>query len=112
MNFAREDLFWMHYLIRMIHSIQSNLHNKWKALENKYITEKRIDFLVWIFRVLNNRWLSVMDQVDELLVLISRPKALKEGISEQLQVTVVIAKLSITWNDYKKKLLQFLKILQ
>ena len=46
---------------------------------------------------------SVMDQVDELLVLVSRLKDLKIEVSEPLQVAAVIAKLPTTWNDYRKK---------
>ena len=48
---------------------------------------------------------SVMDQVDELLVLVSRLKDVKIEVSEPLQVAAVIAKLPTTWNDYRKKLL-------
>lgn len=48
---------------------------------------------------------SIMDQVDELLVLISRLRDLKVEVSEQLQVAAIIAKLPTTWNDYRKKLL-------
>ncbi|KAG6491285.1 hypothetical protein ZIOFF_052623 [Zingiber officinale] len=46
-----------------------------------------------------------MDQVDELLVLVSRLKDLKIEVSNPLQVVVVIAKLPTTWNGYRKKLL-------
>ena len=48
---------------------------------------------------------SVMDQVDELLVLVSRLKDLKIEVFEPLQVAVVITKLPTTWNDYRKNLL-------
>ena len=48
---------------------------------------------------------SVMDQVDELLILVSRLKDFKIEVSEPLQVAAVIAKLPTTWNDYRKKLL-------
>ena len=48
-----------------------------------------------------------MDQVDELLVLVSRLKDLKIEVFEPLQVAVVITKLPTTWNDYRKKLLHF-----
>ena len=39
---------------------------------------------------------SVMDQVDELLVLVSRLKDFKIEVSKPLQVAVVIAKLPNT----------------
>ncbi|KAG6529327.1 hypothetical protein ZIOFF_011524 [Zingiber officinale] len=48
---------------------------------------------------------SIMDQVDELLVLVSRLKDLKIEVSDPLQVAAVIAKLPTTWNGYRKKLL-------
>ena len=48
---------------------------------------------------------SVMDQVDEFLVLVSRLKDMKIEVSEPLKVAAVIAKLPTTWNDYRKKLL-------
>ena len=48
---------------------------------------------------------SIMEQVDELFVLVSRLKDFKIEVSEQLQVVAVIAKLPTTWNDYRKKLL-------
>ena len=55
------------------------------------------------FQILDDK--SVMDQVDELLVLVSRLKDVKIEVSEPLQVAAVIAKLPTTWNDYRKKLL-------
>ena len=55
------------------------------------------------FKMFDNK--SVMEQVDELLVLVSRLKDFKIEVSEQLQVAAVIAKLPTTWNDYRKKLL-------
>ena len=55
------------------------------------------------FQMLDDK--SVMDQVDELLVLVSRLKDVKIEVFEPLQVAAVIAKLPTTWNDYRKKLL-------
>lgn len=46
-----------------------------------------------------------MNQVDGLLVLISRLKDLKVKVSKSHQVDAIIDKLPNTWNDYKKKLL-------
>ena len=56
------------------------------------------------FQMLDNK--SMMNQVDELLLLVSRLKDLSIEVSDQLQVGAVIAKLQSTWNDYRKKLLQ------
>ena len=55
------------------------------------------------FKMFDNKF--VMEQVDELLVLVSRLKDFKREVSEQLQVATVIVKLPTTWNDYRKKLL-------
>lgn len=48
---------------------------------------------------------SVMNQVDDLQVLVSKLKDLKVEVSEPLQVAAIIAKLPQTWNNYRKKLL-------
>nr|XP_027100885.1 uncharacterized protein LOC113720045 [Coffea arabica] len=80
----------------------------WKALENKYMSEKQgtdrfFTMKFFEFQMLDNK--SVMNQVDELLLLVSRLKDLSIEVSDQLQVGAVIAKLPSTWNDYWKKLL-------
>ena len=48
---------------------------------------------------------SIMDQVHEFQVLVSKLKDLKVVVPESLQVGGIIAKLPTTWNDYRKKLL-------
>ena len=48
---------------------------------------------------------SIINQMDEFLVLVSKLKDLKVDVSNQLQVATLIAKLPVTWNDYRKKLL-------
>ncbi|XP_042401175.1 uncharacterized protein LOC121991231 [Zingiber officinale] len=80
----------------------------WNALENKYTYEKQgidrfLSMKFFEFRMIDNK--SVMDQVDELLVLVSRLKDLKIEVFDPLQVAAVIAKLPTTWNGYIKKLL-------
>ncbi|KAG6503437.1 hypothetical protein ZIOFF_035750 [Zingiber officinale] len=80
----------------------------WNALENKYTSEKQgtdrfLSMKFFEFRMIDNK--SIMDQVDELLVLVSRLKDLKIEVSDPLQVAAVIAKLPTTWNGYRKKLL-------
>ncbi|KAG6508528.1 hypothetical protein ZIOFF_033902 [Zingiber officinale] len=80
----------------------------WNALENKYTSEKQgtdrfLSMKFFEFRMIDNK--SIMDQVDELLVLVSRLKDLKIEVSDPLQVATVIAKLPTTWNGYRKKLL-------
>ncbi|XP_075507514.1 uncharacterized protein LOC142544341 [Primulina tabacum] len=83
-------------------------HEIWSALEYKYTSEKQgtdrfLSMKFFEFQMVDNK--SVMDQVDELLILVSRLKDLKIEVSEQLQVAAVIAKLPTTWNGYRKKLL-------
>ncbi|XP_039135832.1 uncharacterized protein LOC120273268 [Dioscorea cayenensis subsp. rotundata] len=80
----------------------------WKALEFKYNTEKQgadkfitMKFLEFIMF----DHVSVLDQVHELQILVSKLKDLNIEVSEALQVRVVIAKLPPSWNDYRKKLL-------
>lgn len=48
---------------------------------------------------------SVMDQVHELQILVSKLKDLKVLVPESLQVGGIIAKLPPSWNNYRKKLL-------
>ena len=48
---------------------------------------------------------SVMDQVHELQILVSKLKDVKVEVPESLQVGGIIAKLPLSWNGYMKKLL-------
>ena len=48
---------------------------------------------------------SIMDQVHEFQVLISKLKDLKVVVPESLQVGEIIANLPHSLNDYRKKLL-------
>ena len=49
--------------------------------------------------------ISVLDQVHELQILVSKLKDLKVDVSGPLQVREIIAKLPPSWNDYRRKLL-------
>ncbi|KAJ9535864.1 hypothetical protein OSB04_un000978 [Centaurea solstitialis] len=80
----------------------------WKALEHKYDTEKQgadkfIAFKLFEFSMSDNT--SILDQVHEFLILISKFKNLNITIPDQLVVGGIIAKLPPSWNDYRKKLL-------
>ena len=80
----------------------------WNALEYKYNTMKQgaDKFLImqyFDFRIIENS--SLMDQIHDLQVIVSKLHDLKVEISESLQVGAIIAKLPTSWNDYKKKLL-------
>ncbi|KAL0451904.1 UNVERIFIED_CONTAM: hypothetical protein Slati_1168500 [Sesamum latifolium] len=80
----------------------------WYALENKYNTEKqgtdKFLFLKYFeFAMRDN--MSLMDQVHELQIYVSKLKDLKVEIPEAVQVGAIIAKLPMSWNNYRKKLL-------
>ena len=80
----------------------------WQALEFKYNAEKqgadKFQIMKY-FEFTMSDSISVMDQVHDLQVLVSKLKELKVDISESLQVGAIITKLPPSWNDYKKKLL-------
>ena len=59
------------------------------------------------FSIIDN--ISVIDQVHELQVLISKFKNLKVEVLEALEVRGIIAKFPPSWNDYRKKLLHAIK---
>ena len=48
---------------------------------------------------------SIINQMDEFIILVLRLKDLKIDVSKQLQVVTLIAKLLANWNNYRKKLL-------
>ncbi|XP_027120584.1 uncharacterized protein LOC113766443 [Coffea eugenioides] len=80
----------------------------WNVLEYKYNTMKQgtDKFLImqyFDFRITEKS--SLMDQIHDLQVIVSKLHDLKVEISESLQVGAIIAKLPTSWNDYKKKLL-------
>ena len=80
----------------------------WNSLEYKYNTEKQgvdkfLTMKFFEFTMVDN--VSIMDQVHEFQVLVSKLKDLKVVVPESLQVGGIIAKLPTTWNDYRKKLL-------
>ncbi|XP_019263214.1 PREDICTED: uncharacterized protein LOC109240977 [Nicotiana attenuata] len=80
----------------------------WKALEQKYTavkqgTDRFLGIKFFEFQMIDGK--SIMERVDELLVLISILKDFKVDVSESLQVAAILAKLPASWNDYRKKLL-------
>ncbi|XP_059635342.1 uncharacterized protein LOC132277507 [Cornus florida] len=79
----------------------------WNALEFKYKTEKlgKDKFLIFKyfkFSMVDN--LSVLDQVHELQVLVTKLLKVKIVLPESFQVGAMISKLPPSWNDYRKKL--------
>ena len=80
----------------------------WNALEFKYNTKKQgadkfLALQFFDFNMVDH--ISVLDQVHELHILVSKLKDLKVDVGEPLQVGAIIAKLPPSWNDYRKKLL-------
>ena len=51
----------------------------------------------------------ILDQVHELLVLVSKLRELKIIIPNPLVVGAIMAKLPQTWNNYRKKLLHMVE---
>lgn len=79
-----------------------------KSLVYKYDAEmqgadKFVTFKFFEFTMKDN--VSILDQVHEFLILISKFKDLNITIPEKLIVGGIIAKLPPSWNGYRKKLL-------
>lgn len=79
--------------------IKKSPQELWKALENKYTSEKQATdrFLsMKFFEYQMDESKSAMNQVDDLLVLNSRLKDLKVKVSKSHQVDAIIDKLPNT----------------
>ncbi|GKV04962.1 hypothetical protein SLEP1_g17039 [Rubroshorea leprosula] len=86
----------------------------WIALERKYKHEKKgtDKFLALkYFEFLMKDDISIMDQVHELQILVSRMSELEIKIPDSLQVGAILSKLPPSWNDYRKKVLHSDEIL-
>ena len=80
----------------------------WNALEAKYKTEKigMNKFIIqkyFDYKMLDN--ILVLDQVHELQILVNKLRDLSINIHESFQVGAIIAKLPLSWNNFRKKLL-------
>ncbi|KAI3714634.1 hypothetical protein L6452_21592 [Arctium lappa] len=80
----------------------------WNALEEKYNAEKEgankfITFKFFEFAMKDN--VSIMDQVHEFLILVSKFKNLNIVIPDKLVVGAIITKLPPSWRNYRKKLM-------
>ncbi|KAL0327769.1 UNVERIFIED_CONTAM: hypothetical protein Sangu_1854900 [Sesamum angustifolium] len=94
-------------LFDLYSSIKSQLEI-WNALEQKYNNKKQgtDKFLIMkYFEFVVHDGISIMDQVHEMQIYVSKLKDLKIEILEAIQVGAVIAKLPLSWNNYRKKLL-------
>ncbi|GKA47911.1 zinc finger, CCHC-type containing protein [Tanacetum coccineum] len=80
----------------------------WNSLEEKYTAEKEgadkfITFKFFEFAMEDN--VSILDQVHEFLILVSKFKNLNIEIPEKLLVGAIITKLPSSWHNYRKKLM-------
>ena len=80
----------------------------WAAIEREYTTQKQgtDKFLIkkyFEFKLVDS--FSLMDQIHNLQVIVSKLKDYGVEVSESFQVGAIIAKLPPLWNDYQKKLL-------
>ncbi|GKD36163.1 zinc finger, CCHC-type containing protein, partial [Tanacetum coccineum] len=80
----------------------------WNSLEEKYTAKKEgadkfITFKFFEFAMEDN--VSILDQVHEFLILVSKFKNLNIEIPEKLLVGAIITKLPSSWHNYRKKLM-------
>ncbi|GKD83034.1 glucose-6-phosphate isomerase 1, chloroplastic, partial [Tanacetum coccineum] len=80
----------------------------WNSLEEKYTAKKEgadkfITFKFFEFSMEDN--LSILDQVYEFLILVSKFKNLNIEIPEKLLVGAIITKFPSSWHNYRKKLM-------
>ncbi|GJR87319.1 zinc finger, CCHC-type containing protein [Tanacetum coccineum] len=84
----------------------------WNSLQEKYTAEKEgadkfITFKFFEFTMEDN--VSILDQVHEFLILVSKFKNLNIEIPEKLMVGAIITKLPYSWHNYRKKLMHTLE---
>ena len=80
----------------------------WNALEEKYTSEKKgtdkfIMFKFYEFTMTDGK--SIVDQVQDLLLLVTKLREVKIIVPDALQVGAIMSKLPPGWNNYRKKLL-------
>ncbi|GJU81401.1 retrovirus-related pol polyprotein from transposon TNT 1-94 [Tanacetum coccineum] len=80
----------------------------WNSLKEKYTAKKEgadkfITFKFFKFAMEDN--VSILDQVHEFLILVSKFKNLNIEILEKLLVGAIITKFPSSWHNYKKKLM-------
>ncbi|XP_075076652.1 uncharacterized protein LOC142163280 [Nicotiana tabacum] len=80
----------------------------WTALQTAYQNEKRgIDKFLALqcfeIKIFDTR--TIMDQIHELQILVSKLSDLEVKIPDALQLGVILSKSPSSWNDYRKKIL-------
>ena len=99
----------MYTLSNMLYNMYTSIklpREIWTTLEYKYTPQKQGADKILIkkyFDFIIIKRPSVLDQVHDLQVLISKHKDLGVENFESLQVRAIISKLPPSWNDYQKK---------
>nr|GEW85125.1 hypothetical protein [Tanacetum cinerariifolium] len=97
MNFTR----WKEKMKFLLTAFKNSLEKKYTA--EKEGTDKFITFKFFEFAMEDN--VSILDQVYEFLVFVSKFKNLNIEIPEKLLVGAIITKLPSSWHNYRKKLM-------
>nr|XP_027102343.1 uncharacterized protein LOC113723462 [Coffea arabica] len=105
MNTLSDRLYDMYTTVKSPKEICNVLEYKYNTM--KQGADKFLIMQYFDFRITENS--SLMDQIHDLQVIVSKLHDLKVEVSESLQVGAIIAKLPTSWNDYKKTLLQTMK---
>ena len=101
LNNLSNHLYDLYTSMKSPKEIWNALEAKYKTMKigtNKFIIQKYFDY-----KILDN--ISVLDQVHELQILVNKLCDLSINIPESFQVGAIIAKLSPSWNNFRKKLL-------
>jgi hypothetical protein len=91
----------MIYSLQLSHHGKFGMHWKQSTKQKKIGTDKFLILKYFEFKIVDN--LSVLDHMHELQVLVNKFHDLSINISESFQVGAIIAKLSPSWNNYRKK---------
>jgi len=91
-----------------IFSKLKSLKKIWAALETHYKQEKSgsdrfLTLKFFEYEITDNK--SIMDQVHEIQMLISKLSDLDIKVPDSLQVGAILSKLPLSWNKYRKKML-------
>ncbi|KAL0387659.1 UNVERIFIED_CONTAM: hypothetical protein Sradi_2647700 [Sesamum radiatum] len=110
-----DELLWRGHILNALSDRLFDLYSSikspleiWNALEQKYNNKKKgtYKFLTMnYFKFAMHDGFSIMDQVHEMQIYVSKLKDLKIEIPESIQVGAIVAEIPLSWNNYKNKLL-------
>nr|GEW84876.1 glucose-6-phosphate isomerase 1, chloroplastic [Tanacetum cinerariifolium] len=91
-----------------LYTLMTSARDIWNSLKEKYTAEKEgadkfITFKFFEFPMKDN--VSILDQVHEFLILVSKLKNPNIEIPKKLLVRAIITKLPSSWHNYRKKLM-------